>query len=55
MSYKLLKDLLSNENYGAYYTHENGSIISFAFDPDNTDYQAYLEWITDGNTPEAAD
>ena len=21
------------------------------FDPANTDYQAYLEWISEGNTP----
>jgi hypothetical protein len=25
------------------------------FDPDNTDYQAYLAWIAEGNVPEAAD
>ena len=24
-------------------------------DPANTDYAAYLEWLEDGNTPEAAD
>ena len=25
------------------------------FDPDNTDYQAYLVWIAEGNTPLPAD
>jgi len=25
------------------------------FDPDNTDYQAYLKWVALGNTPTPAD
>ena len=25
------------------------------FDPDNTDYQAYLKWVSEGNTPLPAD
>ena len=25
------------------------------FDPDNTDYQAYLAWLAEGNVPTPAD
>jgi len=25
------------------------------FDPANTDYQAYLKWVAEGNTPQEAD
>jgi hypothetical protein len=28
-----------------------GQFISIPFDPDNTDYQAYLEWLAEGNEP----
>ena len=25
------------------------------FDPDNTDYQAYLKWLEEGNVPESTE
>ena len=33
----------------------NGKIYSVPLDPANTDYQAILEWVEDGNTIEEAD
>jgi hypothetical protein len=33
---------------------KNGT-ISIPFDPDNTDYQEYLKWVAEGNTPLPAD
>ncbi|WP_291808249.1 hypothetical protein [Limnobacter sp.] len=30
-------------------------VLSIPFDPDNTDYQEYLEWVAEGNTPDPAE
>ena len=51
--YKLLKDHLGNEY--AVVIEKNGVRTSIPFDPANTDYQAYLAWIAEGNTPTPAD
>jgi len=51
--YKQYKDPNGSTNqYAVIRTSDNASI---PFAPDNTDYQAYLKWLADGNTPEAAD
>jgi hypothetical protein len=31
------------------------SNLHIPLDPDNTDYQAYLKWVSEGNTPLPAD
>jgi hypothetical protein len=43
---------LTKYNEGVIRTSE-GSYIPF--DPDNTDYQAYLKWVEEGNQPLPAD
>lgn len=53
MTYKLYKALGNVD--AAMKTNDDGSITSFLFDPANTDYQVYLKWLEEGNTPEPAD
>jgi hypothetical protein len=36
-------------------TNTDGSSCSFLEDINNTDYQAYLKWLNEGNTPLPAD
>jgi hypothetical protein len=49
--YKLHKNLTGNIN--AVIRLEDGAFIPF--DPDNTDYQAYLKWVSEGGVPLPAD
>ena len=49
--YKLFKDPMGIEDAGVIL---NGK-TAIPFDPDNTDYQAYLKWLDEGNTPLPAD
>jgi hypothetical protein len=51
---KLVDGTITEQEYGAF-KEENGFITAFLFAPDNTDYQQYLKWVEEGNTPLPAD
>jgi hypothetical protein len=53
MEYKLTKNIDGTISTTQVIRISDGAFIPF--DPANADYQAYLEWVAEGNQPEEAD
>ena len=51
--YKKVLELNGDESTTNIKRISDGAVIPF--DPANTDYQEYLKWVAEGNTPEEAE
>ena len=51
--YKLAQPVFENAEATCVFRLSDGACIPF--DPANTDYQQYLAWVAEGNTPQEAD
>ena len=54
LSYKLVENL-SEVAVGARKIEDGQDDVCFLFCPENRDYQEYLAWLAEGNTPLPAD
>ena len=55
ITYKLMNDPITGGSATSVKkTDDDGNISFIPFDTGNCDYQEYLEWVADGNTPEAS-
>ena len=54
MTYKLVKDMTGTVNQ-VRYTDSTNVVKIIPFIEGNTDYQAYLDWVAEGNTADPAD
>jgi len=52
--YKLVNNPITNTTVSINKITE-GRIVCIPLDEANTDYQEYLEWLAEGNTPEEAE
>jgi hypothetical protein len=51
--YQLIKNNRNNEIMP--FVYDTAKQLTIPFDPDNTDYQAYLKWVAEGGVPTPAD
>jgi hypothetical protein len=55
MMYRLYKSVIQPIEIIGAIQIDSVPTVSFLFDPANTDYQAYLAWVAEGNTPSSPD